>query len=271
MKFTIPQLHLILENNINNALRILGLSHDYSFEQLKKAFRARALKTHPDVSGGNKRDFIALKSAFDLLAQQINIGSAEIEKIKSGLFPGNMKHSKYATLDDELARLDRGTAAEKRMAKYIRDKVASGEEWETGGERIAKIIDRSGYTPLLSLVVSAGGLSDYEQLSPFAIKVDPTAFDFGKFLTKLDKHKYLDVEKRKHYSGNSDKPTISLFGHEPKFRGEKENHMTAYVSIPQLREDEWNEWTFTIGYNPNNGTLRTNASYKDENDLKRLS
>jgi hypothetical protein len=259
---------MILESHSSEALQILGLSQGYSLGELKKAFKAKALKMHPDV-GGNERDFIKLKSAFDMLAKQAGASSSEIEKMKSGLFPGNMKHQRYATLDDELAELDRGTAAQRRMAQHIRDKIASGEEWETGGERLAKIVDRSGYTPLLSLVVSIGELSDYKQLSPRAIEVNPDTFDFGKLLDKLDKHEYLDVEKSKDYG--TGELVLRSFGYEPKLRGEKENHMRAFVSIPQLRIDEWNKWTFVIKYNPNKGQLWTDASYKDENDLKRLN
>jgi len=48
------------------ALKILGLPNDAIFEQIKTAYRAKAKILHPD-KGGNIKDFVMLKEAYELL------------------------------------------------------------------------------------------------------------------------------------------------------------------------------------------------------------
>ena len=54
--------------NINQAKNILGLKEDSTIEDLEKAYREMAKRTHPDY-GGNIVDFKKVKAAYDFLKQ----------------------------------------------------------------------------------------------------------------------------------------------------------------------------------------------------------
>jgi DnaJ-class molecular chaperone len=55
-------------SNINQAKNILGLKEDSTIEDLEKAYREMAKRTHPDY-GGNIVDFKKVKAAYDFLKQ----------------------------------------------------------------------------------------------------------------------------------------------------------------------------------------------------------
>jgi curved DNA-binding protein CbpA len=49
--------------------KILGVSPESSLEELKSAFRKKALEHHPDT-GGSAETFIALKRAYDSIVKR---------------------------------------------------------------------------------------------------------------------------------------------------------------------------------------------------------
>jgi len=51
------------------ALNTLGLSDGASIDEITKAYRKLALKTHPDREGGDAEKFIEIKGAYDLLTK----------------------------------------------------------------------------------------------------------------------------------------------------------------------------------------------------------
>lgn len=55
-----------LTNKKQNALNLLGLKEKYTLKCLKKAYRSKAIETHPD-RGGDAQSFIEVKEAYDLL------------------------------------------------------------------------------------------------------------------------------------------------------------------------------------------------------------
>jgi len=62
----------------DQALRLLGLSEGYSEEELKRAYREKARRYHPDVAGaGSTELFIQLRKAYELLST-FQSGSVEL-------------------------------------------------------------------------------------------------------------------------------------------------------------------------------------------------
>ncbi len=53
---------------INEAFDILGIPFTSNAEAVKKAYRKRALETHPD-RGGNSRDFIRVRAAYEIICK----------------------------------------------------------------------------------------------------------------------------------------------------------------------------------------------------------
>lgn len=53
---------------MDNLYEILGVSVDASATEIKKAFRAKASKAHPDREGGDKAAFQAIQRAYEILS-----------------------------------------------------------------------------------------------------------------------------------------------------------------------------------------------------------
>lgn len=53
-----------------DALRLLGLSSNFTPQELKSAYRKKARSTHPDL-GGNGEYFILVQKAFEILSQPV--------------------------------------------------------------------------------------------------------------------------------------------------------------------------------------------------------
>ena len=54
-------------NRLTPYLYTLRLSFPYTLDRLNQAYRERARKTHPDVPGGSKREFIQVRKAYEVL------------------------------------------------------------------------------------------------------------------------------------------------------------------------------------------------------------
>ena len=52
------------------AQRVLGVSRTMPIADIKKQYRKKALKVHPDKAGGSSVEFIKLKEALDVLTQK---------------------------------------------------------------------------------------------------------------------------------------------------------------------------------------------------------
>lgn len=52
--------------------KVLNIPKNFTWEQLKKAYKQAALKTHPDKEGGNKVIFDFVTSCFETLAEEYN-------------------------------------------------------------------------------------------------------------------------------------------------------------------------------------------------------
>jgi len=50
----------------SNSYEILGVDKDADEDEIRKAFRKKALETHPD-RGGNKEDFVKVREAYECL------------------------------------------------------------------------------------------------------------------------------------------------------------------------------------------------------------
>ena len=51
-----------------DALKLLDLKEDATLDELKDAYRKKAVETHPD-KGGNAKTFIAVKNAYEFLVK----------------------------------------------------------------------------------------------------------------------------------------------------------------------------------------------------------
>ena len=49
----------------SNSFEVLGVDEDASKDDIKKAFRQKALQCHPDKPNGNKEKFIKLREAYE--------------------------------------------------------------------------------------------------------------------------------------------------------------------------------------------------------------
>ncbi|OAB61882.1 hypothetical protein AY599_27505 [Leptolyngbya valderiana BDU 20041] len=50
-------------------LEILQLAYPFTEDDLNRAYRRRARETHPDVPGGNEREFIRVRQAYEALKE----------------------------------------------------------------------------------------------------------------------------------------------------------------------------------------------------------
>lgn len=60
--------------DIQEAKRVLGVSDNYTKEELKKAYKRLAMKYHPDVAGDEATEkFIKIKKAYELLSELFSL------------------------------------------------------------------------------------------------------------------------------------------------------------------------------------------------------
>tara|TARA_R110001599_G_scaffold330474_1_gene544913 strand:- start:383 stop:748 length:366 start_codon:yes stop_codon:yes gene_type:complete len=63
-----PDSHFETESESeNSSFKILGLKRSSSQEDIKKAFRAKALETHPDKTGDDGEEFRKVREAYECL------------------------------------------------------------------------------------------------------------------------------------------------------------------------------------------------------------
>jgi len=68
---------------------ILGLSENASQEEIKKAYKKRALSTHPD-QGGDQEEFLKVQEAFDVLSGKKQAQQTQVPFDAGDFFSGKM-------------------------------------------------------------------------------------------------------------------------------------------------------------------------------------
>jgi molecular chaperone DnaJ len=53
---------------VASAYEILGVPRDAAPEEIRRAYRTRARTTHPDRAGGDPESFLAIRAAYEILA-----------------------------------------------------------------------------------------------------------------------------------------------------------------------------------------------------------
>lgn len=91
---------------------ILGIGENASPSEIKKAYRALALKHHPD-RGGNEETFRALKQIYECLIApskreqyDLNLKKKREEKIKQTLVRNSGLETKIASQEIKVAKID---------------------------------------------------------------------------------------------------------------------------------------------------------------------
>jgi len=81
--FATVKVRLIKEGEVKSARKVLGLSEDTDFDDLKKAHRALAKKTHPDYNPGQSNaEFESIDSSYKLLRKYFKNGLLSVEIIR---------------------------------------------------------------------------------------------------------------------------------------------------------------------------------------------
>jgi len=63
--------------NIEEAYKILGVTKSHSLEEIKKAYKAKAKKYHPDIYGDDS-EFKKIKEAYDIIQKRHNSGKNKL-------------------------------------------------------------------------------------------------------------------------------------------------------------------------------------------------
>lgn len=108
--------------DIKQAESILSLSGSYDENSIKKAFRSKSLKVHPDV-GGSIEDFQRLTSAKELLLRNLQDISSRINKAEE-----EAKKTKAQTLEAQLKLIfvlleTNNYASANKMIEKIKDQM----------------------------------------------------------------------------------------------------------------------------------------------------
>lgn len=65
--------------DLNNCYILLGINKNSTIETIKKAYKIKAKKLHPDLNNGNSEDFIALNEAYDFIIKTFNNPIKEVD------------------------------------------------------------------------------------------------------------------------------------------------------------------------------------------------
>jgi curved DNA-binding protein CbpA len=95
---------------------VLGVLPGAGVDEVRKAFRRKALAAHPD-QGGTDKAFRELKEAFEYLIENAPAPTAEVDRnsfLSSDPFsdPDYLKHEYFAPKNDQLAEFERSVRAQ---------------------------------------------------------------------------------------------------------------------------------------------------------------
>jgi curved DNA-binding protein CbpA len=81
------------ESEFTNALTVFGLQTTYTAEQLKKAYKAMAVRVHPDRPSGNKEQFQYITKCYMLLVEKLKLRSNEQKSFMDLKRPYQRQHN----------------------------------------------------------------------------------------------------------------------------------------------------------------------------------
>lgn len=173
----------------DQALQVLKLSRGYSVEDLRKARNKAILANHPDKIGKQgiqrTKDII---DAFKLLSSRVDYTPSDEEM--SGEF---IHGGRYQTSDDwrKMAqkKADAGDVLHQNMLRHM---DRSGEEWETTGERLARLGGEKGIIPSTLMAIALLNLrsDEYKVIKPHLIHIDQSVDVLNRLREGVEKFNF---------------------------------------------------------------------------------
>lgn len=234
----------------DEALEVLGLSRGYTADELKKSYRRAALKNHPD-RGGSDDAMSRINSAYELLSKRVGnpeysdvIRDTDTELRKSGTFKGGRGNFETRKDIDDWILQNKGLYFYRQV---MRDRERRGGTAETGGERLNRLADDTGFIPSMRLVMRLLNIADgeYDYVRPHYIKL----------------HNPMDPKEmfRKLQSEYTEPDSLVWSG----------GVWNILVILPKHPYDKYNSRRFNVNYSPSDNKLYVTVSGDDVDETIR--
>lgn len=267
------KLSLLFEavRSTDEAIAILGIQRGYTFEELKKAYKEAAKKTHPDMGGSNEK-FIAVNDSFKLLSNRIN---QDPTPFMSGIHKNT--DTKFQTMNDYLSELREKAKTDLRsrniLAHMEREAKREGksveELYHMPEETNAKNAGEDGMNATLRFLLAHFNPGKYKLIRPHLIQLEKP-IDANKLLEVCLKlyDKYNNVPEPLDYNDKANIPKIRKWSMlENKYEIRLLLGLNGNWNTRDWDKDEY--FGININWDDKENTLY--VTNEDEDKLKALS
>lgn len=176
--------------NLFEARKILGVDHNTSPEDIKKAYRKLAMKHHPDRDGGSEVEFKKLQEALEIVEKQ----NVDNDTYKSE-YTFNTSSQSFHDFKEQLRKRPEEYAKQNRQVFQIIVDVTLREAFH-GATKSVNLVGNMGMPVKIPAGIQDGGIAEVIDSGNFIYKV------FVKFVGEF-KVDYPSVSNNYAASGNA--------------------------------------------------------------------
>jgi curved DNA-binding protein CbpA len=205
---------------------VLGISHNSSWDDIKKAYKQMLIKTHPDKMNGSAKYFMLVHEAFNDIQKQFK-GKSKMSNAPKE----KMEYKNYVKGDVQPPKKMKNMSKEKFNHYFDSNRINEHNPFSTSGYR-SHMADRLNYQEDLSLAKSNKVFIPTNQITKYQ---EPESLLSSKILESVY---HLGVESVDDFSGGGGTDIMKAYCHN---NGEIIDTVKRYKNIDEIQNDRSNQ------------------------------